>query len=78
MSVWMEMRCEGRREPDSFEPYRCLSHDNDGPTADADETQVSVLKNLSAMRVQARNEGWRHAAPGLWICPECAKRKGFK
>lgn len=75
MSVWLEMRCEGRREEGSYEPYRCYSHDNDGPAGDAKDTQADVIRTLEKLRAEGISSGWVRGVKG-WFCPMCVKRKG--
>ena len=71
MSIWIEFRCEGRRDDES---YGCESHSNDGPADEAGDTQESVRKTISAMTRAAVRDGWMRDKDG-WLCPICIRRR---
>ena len=71
MSIWIEFRCEGRRDDDSYE---CWSHQNDGPADEAGDTQEEVRKTISAMTKKAVRIGWMRDKEG-WFCPVCVRRR---
>ena len=74
MSVWIEIRCEGRREEQSYaEGARCWSHDNQGPMGEGVETLTAIADLMRDLSKEGERKGWRRTAAG-WYCPSCAKR----
>lgn len=82
MGTWIEYRCENRTEPSAEGPGikigdRCLSSDNAGPMAMADDTRASVLEVIRELDEEALESGWKKTRSG-WICPFCVKSMGLK
>lgn len=78
MGVWMELRCEGRVDDESFPRSSrqpgCWSHKNAGPMGEAVETQAGVAQALRTLGKEAQASGWIKSWDG-WLCPVCAARR---
>lgn len=70
MAVWMEIRCDLRTEPKSYN-HKCWSDVNAGPHGMAGDTQGEVIEALRNLHVVATEQGWKRIK-GEWACPHCA------
>lgn len=77
MSIWMELRCEGRSEGRSASDNPCYSDDNSGPMLMAADTKSAASLVAGELFQVAKQNGWERRKEG-WICPGCvANEKGL-
>ena len=71
MGIWIELRCEERKNPSGFsQSERCYSSINSGPMGMAGDTRNKVLNLLEQLYNEARKSGWKKKKNG-WVCPFC-------
>lgn len=76
MSIYMEVRCEGRGEGRPGND-RCYSDDNAGVQINAKETVKGMSEALAYLKSESLKAGWVIHKGDLY-CPVCARLKAWE
>lgn len=68
MSIWMELRCDGRGESRKKNP--CFSDNNIGPMENLGNSKAYLAAGHAEIVHQATSSGWK-LIKGEWYCPAC-------